>query len=317
MVDTVRKLGALRIPGGHPLSLLCVVLAAGCAAGLGRKPRASAAAGSAAAPAGPHFPNQDLAAKHEAARRAPKDFDVVMLYASALTNYCLASLVDVSCGPACTSGPLKYKPASALDGNGRQLVEGALPLLDGLMSVQGLSWDRMGQWAAVKGRLLGLSGRAADEQTLIDGYALQHPDAVPVVRRRLELLRELHDAKGAEAQCTGSRASLKLASDPVRLELLTSCVSLHPANDEGRTDPLDFAKYLPKLTKDEQRLYRQHMAQRCEQNTLGKEAPCGRLCTCNESPADKRLVADCKEACKRCREQATARLKLCKKVRAR
>jgi hypothetical protein len=310
----VRKLDSPGIPGGHLPALLCIVLVAGCASGNGPKRRSGSTARPAAAakPADPHFPNEDMAAKYQAARRTPKDFDVVMAYANTLALFCLASLVDDECGPACMTGPVRYKPASGLDADTRRLVEGALPMLDRLMSVQELSWDRIGDWAALKGRLLWLSGRAAAEQTLIDGYLLQHPDAVPVVRRRLELLREAGDTAAAEAQCNDSRASLKQAADAVRLDLLTGCVSLHPANREGRSDAMDFAKYLPKLSKDERRLYRQHLTQQCERDPPGPEAPCAGLCACEQNAADKAATAKCKEACKHCRDQAKARLKFCK-----
>jgi hypothetical protein len=302
--------------------MVVFVLGAGCSAMRGGRTRTTAAAPTSAPPVqtGPRFPNQDLAAKYQAARLSPRNFDFVMTYARALSDFCRASLVDVSCGPACASGPVKYNPVVALDGNSRQLVEGTLPMLDTLMSAQGLSWDHMGQWAAMKGRLLDLAGRTAEGQTLIDDYALQRPDAVPVIRLRLELLREAGDAKESEAQCSRSRTSLKQAPEPTRIELLTNCVALHPANSEGRTDPMDYAKYLPKLAKDEQRLYRKHMAERCAEEaataTASGETPCARACACTEQAADKDSTGKCKQSCRGCRDQAALRVRLCKKYRA-
>ena len=293
----------------------CIAPWASCLPGLRGQPRPPATAEetrTVSTQPEPKLPTPDLERKHEAAKRSPQDFDVVLAYAKELSDYAAASLVDVRCGSACASGPVKHKPASALDGDCRRLIEEALPMLDALMSVQGLSWERMGRWAALKGRLLGLSGRTDDEQTLIDGYALQHPDAVPVIRRRLELLREAGDAKESVAQCNRSRSSLRLAAGQDRLELLIVCVSLHPANKEGRSDPLNFAKYLPRMTRGEKRLYRKHMRECCTREPVSAEAsPCALLCACAPPTAGK-STGECKKACRGCRKQANARRRACK-----
>jgi hypothetical protein len=262
------------------------------------------------------FPNQDLADKHRAATAAPRDFDAVMAYSRTLADFCQASLVDATCGPACTSGPVRYKPVSALDVNSRMLIENALPMMDALMNAQGLSWVRVGQWAAVKGRLLNLAGRAAEERTLIDSYARQHPDAFPVVRRRLEILREARDTKEAEAQCARSRASLRSAREAARLELLTTCVAFHPDNQEGRTDPPEYARYLPKLAKEEQRLYRKYVTQHCASDPAAEETRCSQVCVCEDHQGAKKAAVQCKQTCRGCRQESAERQRACKRSRA-
>ncbi|MBN2576443.1 MAG: hypothetical protein JXP73_17910 [Deltaproteobacteria bacterium] len=303
-------------PGRRRAGVLVLLTTLGVACSLPFSGRSPAPAAPAPAPLPPKpepsFPNQDLAAKHQAVKAAPQDFDTVMAYARTLSDFCQASLVDTTCGPACTSGPVRYKPASALDPNSRLLVEQALPMLDALMNVQGLSWERMGHWAAVKGRLLSLAGRAAEERALIDGYALQHSDAFPVVKRRLELLREAHDPKEAEAQCARSRASLRMARVAARLELLTTCVAYHPDNTEGITDPPDYAKYLPKLTRDERRLYRKYVVQRCGPDPAAEKMRCSRVCACDGQVADKK---QCKRNCRNCLKETAERRRACRKSR--
>ena len=305
------------------IAAAALLTVAGAACSMPFGPRSGAATGGAPTPAVQppkqdlKFPNHDLAAMYDAAKASPQDFDAVHSYAKALAAYCQGALVDANCGPYCAGGRVRYKPASALDPDLVTLVENALPKLDALMSTPAISWAQMGQWVAVKGRLLGLHGRAAEEKTLIDDYALQHPEALPVVRRRLELLREAQDTKESEAQCTRSRQSARSSTEDTRLELLAACVSLHPENQGGKEDTPDFTKYLPKLAGDEQRLYRKYMARRCEQDAGSHAAHCSRICACDDQPWDKKYTAHCKEVCKGCREQATAKLKSCKKYRGR
>ena len=294
--------------------LLLPTLGVACSLPFGRHSAAPAAPAPPPAPPPnpePSFPNQDLAAKHQAAKAAPQDFDTVMAYARTLTDFCEASLVDATCGPACTSGPVRYKPASALAPNSRLLVEKALPMVDALMNAKGLSWERMGQWAAVKGRLLNLAGRAAEERALIDGYALQHSDAFPVVKRRLQLLRQARDTKEAEEQCARSRASLRLAREAARIELLTTCVAFHPDNPEGSTDPPDYAKYLPKMTRDEHRLYQNYVVQRCSPDLATEKTRCKRVCACDDHVQGKK---QCKRICRSCRKETAQRRRACRRA---
>ncbi len=302
-------------------ALLTVV---GVACSLSSGNRASAR-GPAAAPAPTgqpakpelRFPSHGLAEKYDAAKAYPQNFDAVYGYAKALSDHCQGALVDTSCGPTCAGGPVKYKPAAALDPDNRLLVENALPKIGTLLNTPGLSGAQVGQAVAVKARLLGFSGRAADETALIDGYAADHPEAFPVVQRRLEILHDAQDIKELEAQCRRSRQGMKSAPEEARLELLTTCVALHPENKGGKDDSQDYAKYLPTLAPDEQRLYRKHMTRRCEQDTGAHEAHCSRICVCDDRPWDKKYTSHCKEVCKGCRAQALEKLKGCKKYRGR
>jgi hypothetical protein len=261
------------------------------------------------------FPSHELAAMYDAAKASPQSFAAVYAYAKALSDHCQGMLVDTSCGPYCAGGPVRYKPASALAPDNRLLVENALPKVDVLMSTPGLSSTQTGQLVAVKARLLGFCGRGADERALVDRYASEHADAFPVVRRRLELLRDAGDAKESESQCSRSRGGMKSAPEEARIELLTTCVALHPDNQRGKDDPPDYARYLPRLASEEQKLYRKHMLHRCQQDSDAHEAQCSRLCACDDRPWDKKYTAHCKEVCKGCRAQAVEKLKGCKKYR--
>jgi hypothetical protein len=296
---------------------LLALTAAGCSLQLGRKQVAASPGQPAPKPTRPElrFPSHELAAKYDAAKASPQSFDAVHTYARALSDHCQGMLVDTSCGPYCAGGPVRYKPATALDPDDRLLVENVLPKVDFVMSTPGLSRAQTGQLVAVKARLLGFHGRGADERALVDQYASEHADAFPVVRRRLELLREAGDVKESENQCNRSRSSMKSAPEEARLELLTTCVALHPDNSGGKDDSLDFAKYLPKLAPDEQKLYRKHMARRCTQDSDSHEAHCTRICVCDDRPWDKKYTAHCKEVCKGCKNQAVEKLKGCKKYR--
>ena len=294
---------------------LLAVLGAGCPLPFGRNPAATPAPAGQPPKAELRFPSHELAEKYDAAKAYPQSFEAVYTYAKALADHCQGMLVDTSCGAYCAGGPVKYKPASALDADNRLLVENALPKVDVLMNTPGHSWAQMGQLVAVKARLLGFHGRGADERALVDQYAAEHADAFPVVRRRLELLRDAGDARESESQCSRSRGGMKSAPEEARIEILTTCVALHPDNQGGKDDPPDYAKYLPKLASDEQRLYRRHMARRCEQDSDSHEAHCSRICVCDDRPWDKKYTAHCKEVCKGCKEQAVEKVKACKKYR--
>jgi hypothetical protein len=254
---------------------------------------------------------------YDAAQASPQSFEVVHGYARALGDYCQAQLLDANCGAACASGRVRHKPATSLAPELIALVRDALPKLDALMNTPNISWAQMGQWVAAKGRLLGLDGRAAEEKALVDDYAHQHPEALPVVELRLEILRESQDAKEFEAQCGQSRQTLKGAPEDVRLELLAACVALHPENPSGREDPPDVAAYLRKPTSDEQRLYRRYLVRRCEQDAGAHEAHCSRTCACDDRPWDKQYTADCKKDCRGCRDQAATKAKACRRLRNR
>jgi hypothetical protein len=307
-------------PGPTQRGLACpalvLVLAAGCSSALDN--RQPAAADAATDDEGKNasgelqFPNPDLAAKYEAAKASPQSFEALLAYARAVADFCLTTLVDESCAPNCPKEAPQYKPASELAPKNWLLAQNALSLLAVLKDGQGLPQAQFGQFVAVKGRLLGLAGHAEEEQTLIDGYVRAHPDAVSVVRRRLELLRQASDVKGAEAQCARSRASMKPALEPARLELLTTCVALHPNNQEGKTDPPDYTEYLPNPSKAEQRLYRRHLVRLCIEKVGSKETRCAQACACKDQPADKEQKAKCKEACRNCRIETAQQIRDCK-----
>jgi hypothetical protein len=299
---------------------LLLVLGIGCSSSLSNGPRTKPKPATDAAEkrgvSEPTFPNPDLAAKHQAAKAAPKDFDVLFAYVSAVADFCLASLVDESCGSACKDGPKKYKPATELDPKNWVLAQNALAVLDPFKYGEGLAPAQFEQFVAVKGRLLGLAGQAEQEQTLIDGYATAHPDAVPIIRRRLEILRGAGNIKESEAQCVRSRVSMKSAADSARIDLLTTCVSLHPDNKEGRPDPPDYTRYLPSPLKAEQRLYHRYLIQRCIDGVGSKETRCAQACACGDQP-DKQKKAECKQGCRDCRIQAAQRIRDCKKTTGR
>ena len=297
---------------------LALVLGAGCSSALDNRQRSAsdAAVDQEGKPGNGElkFPNPDMAAKHEAAKAAAQSFESVIAYAQAVAEFCQASLVDSSCAPDCAKGSVKYKPTSDLDPQYWVLTQDALKMLDVFKDGQKLPPAQFEQFVGVKGRLLGLAGHAAEEQTLLEHYAQAHPDAVAVVRRRLELLRQAGDVKVAEAQCARSRASMKSAADAARLELLTSCVALHPYNAEGKTDPPDYTRYLPNPTKAEQRLYRKHLVARCVEKVGSKEPRCAEACACKGQAADKQQKAKCKQACRGCGAEVAQQVRDCKKT---
>ena len=296
---------------------LVLALGAGCSWALDNRQRSvpDAAPEPEAKPANTElkFPNENLAAKHEAAKASPQSIEPVLAYAQGVADFCLTTLVDESCGANCPKEVVKYKPASELDVKNWVLTQDALKMLDAFKDGQGLPPAQFELFVGVKGRLLGLAGHAAEEQALIENYAQAHPDAVTVVRRRLELLRQGGDVKVAEAQCARSRARMKSAPDSARLELLTSCVALHPYNADGKTDPPDYTRYLPNPTKAEQRLYRRHLVQRCVENVGSKETRCKEACACADPSADKQQKAKCKASCRDCRMEMAQRIRDCRK----
>jgi hypothetical protein len=259
------------------------------------------------------FRNPEMAAKYKAAKASPRSFDPVYAHAKAVTDACLASLVDPSC-EACAEGAVKYKPRSELEIQYWPIVEDALSMLDALGNVPGLTAEQMDPLVATKGRLLWLAGRSAEEQTSIDEYARAHPRAVAVIRRRLELLREAGDAAASESQCARSRAKMESAPDAIRLDLLTACVALHPDNTEGRSDLMDYAEYLPNLSTAEDAIYRTSLAQRCVEKVGDEEARCAQACACMGKDSGKQPTAKCKRACGGCRNETAQRLRLCKKI---
>ena len=295
---------------------LLLVLGAGCSSALDNRPRPAPDGGTGqvekAATSELTFPNPDLAAKREAARSSPQSFATLFAYARAVADFCLASLVDESCAPACPPGVATHKPASELKPKDWVLVQDALVMLAPLKEGQGLPPAQFEQFVAAKGRLLGLAGHAAEERTLIDSYALAHPDALSVVRRRLEILRQAGDVKESETQCRRSRVSTKSAADAARLEILTTCVSLHPENRDGRTDPPDYTRYLPDPAKAEQRLYRKHLVKLCVEGVGTKEARCGQACACKDQPREQKVK--CKQACRECRSETAQKIRECKKT---
>jgi hypothetical protein len=260
------------------------------------------------------FPSSELAEKHEAAAAAPKTFEPVYDYARAVAVFCLASLIDTTCG-GCSEGPVKYKPTSDLDPHYWPLIEDSTLMVEDLMNAKGMSEEQTGQLVAVKGRLLWLAGQSMEEQTLIDEYAKEHPEAVDVVRRRLELYRESSDPSGSEALCARSRKRTKSAPEEARFEVLSTCVALHPDNSDGAESP-EFAKYLPNLTPEEDALYRSHFVQRCVEKLGDPAELCKEACGCVDNPAGKRPSAKCRRACRACRRELSKEIRECKKLGA-
>lgn len=260
------------------------------------------------------FPDEDMAAKYKAAKASPQSFEPVIEYARAVALFCLASLVDTSC-TSCDSTMPTYRPRSELSTNYWPIIEDVLPMLDPFMNGKGLDADRIEGLVEVKGRLLWLAGRSLEEQTLVDGYALAHPAAVTIVKRRLELLREAGDVPLSESQCLRSRARTKTAAESIRLDLLTSCVALHPHNSEGKSQVLDYATYLPNLSPDEDGLYRNYLAERCAEKAGDEAARCAESCACEEKDASKRQSATCRSECGACRKVAASHLELCNGLR--
>ena len=209
---------------------------------------------------------------------------------------------------------MRFKPRSALEPQYWPIIDEALSMLEDLGKVPGLTADQSDRLLATKGRLLWLAGRSVEEQPMIFEYAAEHPEAVSVIRRRLELLRESGDAAGLESQCTLSRAKTRSAPEAARVDLLTACVALNPKNREGRSDLLDYAKYLPNLTTSEEAVYRANLVQRCETRATDGEAQCAEGCACGDGDAGNKLTGKCKRACSRCHKATAQRLRLCKKI---
>lgn len=295
---------------------LILVLGAGCSSSLGNRKHSGADDDDQDVKSmggGLRLRNPELAEKYKAAKAAPESFEPVFAYARAIADLCLASLVDTSC-ESCKGGRVKYKRLSELDPHNWPFIEDAQHRVEALMNVPGVDLAQMEQLVAVKGRLLWLVGRSAEEQTLIDGYALAHPDAVAVVRHRLELLREDGDVAKSESQCTRSRAKMKSAPAAAAVDLLTGCVELHPDNTDGRADMLDYAQYLPNLTPEEDQLYRTHLAQRCLEMVGDEAARCAPACACSDQPAGTPPIAKCKRACRDCHSETASKVRVCKKL---
>jgi hypothetical protein len=294
---------------------LVIVLAVGCSSGLDNR-QGSDIGSEQEAKLGQSkmkFRNPELAGKYKTAKASPRSFDPVYTYGKAVTEVCLASLVDTRC-EACAEGAVKYRQRSELEIQDWPIIEDALSMLDALGNVPGLAAVQMDSLVATKGRLLWLAGRSSEEQILVDDYAHAHPEAVAVIRRRLELLRETDNAAAAESQCNRSRAKMESAPEATRLELLTACVALHPGNTDGRSDLMGYAEYLPNLSPAEDALYRMDLARRCVDKVGDEEAHCAQACACVDKEAGKQPTATCKRACSGCHNETAQRLRLCKKI---
>lgn len=252
-----------------------------------------------------------MAAKHRAAKAAPDSFEAVSAYGRAVALVCLASLVNTSC-TSCENDLPTYRPRSELDTSYWPIIEDALPMLEPFLNDKGLEEEKAEVLVEVKGRLLWLAGRSLDEQSLIDSYALAHPKAVPIVKRRLELLRESNDVPLSESQCSRSRARTKTAPESARVDLLTSCVALHPNNSHARSDITDYAEYLPNLATDEDALYRTYLAQRCVEKVGDTDSRCAEACACENKDMGKPASASCRRECGACRKESAKRLQVCK-----
>lgn len=300
-------------------SALLLALGAGCSSALNHQPAKPDAAAAEEEKPGDgklKLPNPDLKEKHEAAVASPQSFAAVIAYAEAVADFCLGTLVESSRAPDGPSGPVKHKPMSELDPKNWVFTQDALTMLNNLKEAQGLPPARFEHFVRVKGQLLGLAGHAEEERTLIDGYVQAHPEAVPIVRRRLEMLREADDVKEAEAQCRRSRARMRSAPDPARLEMLVTCVALHPANKDGKTNELDYTDYLPDSSRAEQRLYRRHLVKSCIEKVGSKETRCAEACACKGQAKDREQKAKCKAACRDCRIARAQEIRACKKTGA-
>jgi hypothetical protein len=293
---------------------LVLVLFAGCSSSLDNRPRS----GDETPGLGPgqgkvRFPNQDIAAKYKAAKGSPQSLEAVLDYGRTVVLFCLASLLDTSCA-SCEGGLPTYRPRSELNTAYWPIIEDALPMLDPFIESQKLDPGQMESVVEVKGRLLWLAGRSVEEQTLIDSYAHAHPTAITVIKRRLEILRESGDVSLSESQCTRSRARMQSASESARLDLLTSCVALHPNNVEARSDTTSYATFLPNLSAEEDALYRTYLVQQCVAKVGDVEEHCAEACACEAKDAGKRSATKCKRACGGCRKEAAHDLLACKKL---
>jgi hypothetical protein len=292
---------------------LVLVLYVGCASSVDNRPASRTRLATKAGQSKAKFRNPEMDALYKAAKASPRSFDPVYAYAKTVSDACLGSLVDTRC-QTCGEGAPRYKPRSELEPQYWPIIEEALSMLDTLGKVVGLSPEEVDKLLAAKGRLLWLAGRSVEEQPMIDDYAQAHPDAVAVIRRRLELLRESGDAVSMEAQCARSRAKTESSPDAARVDLLTACVALHPRNTQGRSDLLDYPKYLPNLTTAEENLYRQNLVERCEARAGDERAQCAEGCACDDKDSDEKPTAKCKKACARCESEMAQRARLCKKI---
>jgi hypothetical protein len=293
---------------------LVLVLSTGCASSVDNRHRSSDQSGGLGFGQGElKFPSQDIAAKYKVAKASPESVEAVLDYGRAVVLFCLASLLDTSC-TSCEGGLPTYKPRSQLNTNYWPVIEDALPMLEPFMEGRKLDAGQMELLVETKGRLLWLAGRSNEEQALIDSYALAHSTAITVVKRRLEILRESGDVYLSESQCNRSRARMKSAPESARLDLLTACVALHPNNGEARSDPADYATYLPNLSPDEAALYRTHLAQHCVERAGAEEERCAEACACEAKDSAKPVTSKCKRACGGCRKQIAQELLACKKL---
>lgn len=293
---------------------LALVLLAACSPSMddSRRPRDE--------PVGPRlagpklvFPSQEMAAKHKAAKAAPDSVDAVLDYARSLALFCLASLLDTRCS-SCDGDLPAYRPRSDLNTAYWPAIDDALPMLDPFLESRTLDAGQMDVLVEVKGRLLWLAGRSSEEQALIDSYVLAHPTAIAIVKRRLEILRDASDSYLFNSQCTRSRARMQSAPEAARLDLLTSCVRLHPNNAEVKSDTAEYATYLPNLSAAETALYRSYLIERCTEEIGDEGSRCAEACGCEGKDAGKSPTTKCKRACGSCRKETAQALLACKKV---
>ena len=125
------------------------------------------------------LPNQQVTAKYKAAQAAPQSFAPVYAYARIVADFCLGTLEDKRCD-SCESDLPRYRRRSELNPHIWPLIEDALTSLDGITNLPEGGSPEMDELTALRGRLLWLAGRSTEEQSLIDGYAFTHPDAVAV-----------------------------------------------------------------------------------------------------------------------------------------
>jgi len=293
---------------------LVLLLFAGCSPPLNNAPLPrDQAAGLVLGDGKLRFPNHEIEAKHKAAKESPQSFEVVLDYGRSVALFCLASLLDTTCS-SCDSEQPVYRPRSELNTAHWPVIEEALPMLDPFLEGRKLDEGQMDLLVEVKGRMLWLAGRSSEEQTLIDSYVLAHPTAIAAVKRRLEILREAGDAYLSESQCTRSRARMKSAPEAARIDLLASCVALHPHNSEARSDPTDYATYLPNLSPDEVALYRTHLVARCTEKIGDEGERCAEACGCEAKDRDTSTTAKCKRTCGTCRKETAQAVLACKKL---
>jgi hypothetical protein len=298
-----RRLGCL------PLAL---VLCAGCSSSLDNRPPPRNETPAFVASAGKlRFPNPDIEAKYKAAKSSPRSFELVLDYGRSVVLFGLASLLDTTCS-SCDGELPVYRPRSELNTAHWPVIEDALVMLDPFLEAPKQEAGQMDLLVEVKGRLLWLAGRSAEEQSLIDGYVLAHPTAIALVKRRLEILRDASDSYLSESQCSRSRARLRSAPEAERLDLMTSCVALHPNNPDAKSDTADYATYLPNLSPDEAALYRTHLVQRCAEDVGDEGERCAKDCACETKDAGRSPAATCKRACGTCRKETAQALLACR-----